>query len=111
MANLDRFLEELQNFDQLNMNENTLRILDEMIRKIEKYDKKDDPAYSESLKTLIKWMRGVVRYHTIMNKRVRPLKIKCEEIEHEVKEADQKLTAISKKSKVISCLHIISLLF
>ena len=107
MANLDRFLEELQTFDEHEINENTIRILEDLVRKIDSSEPKEEEAkvaqhlpYADALNTLHEWTKGVLKYHTLMIKRVRPLHQKLQEIEKEVKEADQKLTTLNRKSEV-----------
>lgn len=101
MANLDRFLEELQSFDDREMNESTIKVLEDLARRITSDESKEEhQPYHESLKTLQEWIHGVLRYHILMNKHVRPLHAKCDEIEREVKEADQKLTTLNRKSGV-----------
>lgn len=108
MANLDRFLEELQSFDEREMAENTIKLLEDLVRKIDAHDSHEPPKnepYTESLNTLQEWIRGVLKYHLLMNKHVKPLHKKVLEIEKEVKEADQKLTTLNRKSEVISIFH------
>jgi dynein heavy chain len=101
MANLDRFLEELENFDRIEISQETIKTLEEMSKKIEFDDQKHDgQTWTEALDTLYNWIKGVIKYHSLMLKRVKPLKVKVEEIEHEVKEADQKLNTLNKKSEV-----------
>ena len=107
IANLDRFLEELQTFDEHEMNDNTIRILEDLVRKIDQSEPRDeDPKspqhlpHTDALNTLHAWTKGVLKYHTLMMKRVRPLHQKLQEIEKEVKEADQKLTTLNRKSEV-----------
>lgn len=107
MANLDRFLEELQTFDEHEMNENTIKILEDLVRKIDLCEPREDEPksphnlpYTDALNTLHEWTKGVLKYHTLMIKRVRPLHQKLQEIEKEVKEADQKLTTLNRKSEV-----------
>lgn len=105
MANLDRFLEELQSFDDREINENTIKLLEDLLKKIETNVLRDDSnknaSHVEALNSLYEWIKGVLRYHTLMIKHVKPLHKKVEEIEKEVKEADQKLTTLNRKSEVI----------
>ena len=101
MANLDRFLEELETFDRNELTQNSIRPLEDLIKKIETSDEKHvGEPWKDALDTLYNWIKGVVKYHTLVLKRVKPLKIKVEEIEHEVREADQKLNNLNKKSEV-----------
>lgn len=108
MANLDRFIEELQTFDEHEMSENTLKTIQEHV-----VNRLGDPStsvkinelrhqpYYDALTTLQEWVQNVIRYHILMNKHVKPLHAKCEEIEKEVKEADQKLIALNRKTEVL----------
>lgn len=108
MANLDRFLEELQSFDEVEMSEETIKILEERIKKIDLDEMKEETLsqhsmqfiYTDALNTLYNWIKGVIKYHSLMIKRVKPLHAKVQEIEHEVKEADQKLATLNRKSDV-----------
>lgn len=108
MANLDRFIEELQTFDEHEMSESTLKTIQEHV-----VNRFGDPStsvkinelrhqpYYDALTTLQEWVQNVIRYHILMNKHVKPLHAKCEEIEKEVKEADQKLIALNRKTEVL----------
>lgn len=108
MANLDRFLEELQSFDEFDLSEETIKILEDKIKRVDLDDAKDDAQstnsmqlnYTEALSTLNDWIKGVIKYHSLMIKRVKPLHSKVQEIEQEVKEADQKLATLNRKSEV-----------
>ncbi len=108
MANLDRFLEELQTFDEREIAENTIKLLDDLVKRIDSYDTKEDTttsnnaSYIEALVSLEQWIKGVLKYHTLMIKHVKPLHTKVEEIEKEVKEADQKLTTLNRKSDALN---------
>jgi hypothetical protein len=108
MANLDRFLEELQTFDEREITENTIKLLDDLVKRIDSYDTKEDTttsnnaSYIEALVSLEQWIKGVLKYHTLMIKHVKPLHTKVEEIEKEVKEADQKLTTLNRKSDALN---------
>ena len=108
MANLDRFLEELQSFDEFEMSVETIKILEDRIKRIDADEGKEETQstsslqlnYTEALTTLINWIKGVIKYHSLMIKRVKPLHAKVQEIEQEVKEADQKLATLNRKSEV-----------
>jgi dynein heavy chain, axonemal len=108
MANLDRFLEELQSFDEFEMSVETIKILEDRIKRIDADEGKEETQstsslqlnYTEALTTLNNWIKGVIKYHSLMIKRVKPLHAKVQEIEQEVKEADQKLATLNRKSEV-----------
>ncbi len=105
MANIDRFMEELQTFDEHEVTENTIKLLEDFVKKIDSYEKlpnqKQIPYY-DALNTLDEWLKGVLRYHSLMIKQVRPLHKKVEEIEKEVQEADHKLTTLNRKSEALN---------
>ncbi len=105
MANLDRFMDELQTFDEREMNDHAIKVIEDMIKKIDSQQVSSESSssnhpYSDALNTLYKWIRGVVKYHSLMLNYVKPLFKKVEEIEKEVKEADHKLTTLNRKSEV-----------
>jgi dynein heavy chain, axonemal len=109
MANLDRFIDELQTFDERDLPETTIRLVEELLKKIDarvESAKADETGseqasdYLDALRTLHEWTKCVIKYYSLMLKRVKPLHDKVAEIEREVKEADQKLTSLSKKSQV-----------
>ena len=105
MANIDRFMEELQTFDEHEITENTIKLLEDFVKKIDSYEKSPNQKqmpYYDALNTLDEWIRGVLRYHSLMIKYVRPLHKKVEEIEKEVQEADQKLTTLNRKSEALN---------
>ena len=105
MANLDRFLEELQTFDEREVTENTIKLLEDLVKRIDSYEVKEEfshAPYIDSLNSLEQWIKGVLKYHTLMIKHVKPLHTKVEEIEKEVKEADQKLTTLNRKSDALN---------
>ena len=105
MANLDRFLDELQTFDEHEIMENTIKLLADLDKKIvgtqESQEELNSPYY-QALSSLHQWTKGVLKYHSLMIHHVRPLHKKCEEIEKEVKEADQKLTSLDRKSEALN---------
>jgi dynein heavy chain, axonemal len=114
MANLDRFIDELQTFDERDLlPESTIRLVEEILKKIDTRVEESGSGggggsggsggrgeHFEALETLHEWIKCVIKYYSLMIKRVRPLHDKLAEIEREVKEADQKLTSLSKKSQV-----------
>jgi dynein heavy chain len=112
MANLDRFLEELQMFDEHELSEATISLLEDMVAKIDMPEMKDDVGnsnnsnaqqfpYMPALHTLYKWIKGVIKYNNLMLKRVKPLHAKVKEIDEEVKEADSKLASLNRKSEAL----------
>lgn len=105
MANLDRFLEELQSFDERELTEQTIKIVqDHVLTRLapeaNNLGELQRQPYYEALRTLQDWIQGVLRYHILMNKHVKPLHNKCLEIEREVKEAEFKLVALNRKTEV-----------
>lgn len=104
MANLDRFLDELQTFDEHEITENTIKLLGDLDKKIISSETNIDEnvTYMSALDTLHEWTKGVLKYHSLMIHHVQPLYQKCVEIEKEVKEADQKLTSLDRKSEALN---------
>ncbi len=105
MANLDRFLEELQMFDEHELSEATIKLLEEMVAKIDITEMKDENnpqyPYLSALYTLFKWINGVIKYNNLMLKRVKPLHAKVKQIDEEVREADSKLASLNRKSEAL----------
>ena len=109
MANLDRFMEELQTFDEREISENTIKLTEDLIKKIEMTgESHEHMPYTDALNTLFKWIKGVLKYHNLMLEYVQPLHKKVQDIEKEVKEADQKLTTLNRKSDVSNRIKIIN---
>lgn len=105
MANLDRFLDELQTFDEHEITENTIKLLADLDKKIiatQSSQEELNSPYYQALNSLHQWTKGVLKYHSLMIHHVRPLHKKCEEIEKEVKEADHKLTSLDRKSEALN---------
>ncbi|CAF0871195.1 unnamed protein product, partial [Didymodactylos carnosus] len=102
MANIDRFLEETQSFEKLALTEESIKLIDSVIDRVQLSDNTD---YSEkhypSMVSLYKWVKRVLQYHSILLKKVRPLHNKCKEIEQDVLEQDQKLILLNKKSEAL----------
>jgi hypothetical protein len=102
MANLDRFIEELQSFDQHELTENTIKLLQDFDKKIDSYESSETGLHTDALNTLHRWTKGVLKYNSLMIQRVKPLHEKVDQIEQDVKEADQKLTALNRKSEALN---------
>jgi dynein heavy chain len=105
MENLDRFLEELQSFDEHEITDETIKNLEERIdldemREETQSQNSQQLFYTEALTSLYNWIKGVIKYNSLMIKRVKPLHAKVQDIEQEVKEADQKLATLNRKSEV-----------
>jgi hypothetical protein len=118
MANLDRFIEETQLFDKINLTEEQITLINTVIDRVHLDDKTtNQDSYHNAIFTLYKWVKRVLqyvdlfvdccfnvinvfRYHTILLKKVKPLHKKCKEIEEDVLEQDQKLILLDNKSQV-----------
>ena len=100
---VDRFIEELLTFDEREIAEHTIKLCDDLLKRIDASETRGEPhyPYTDALNTLKQWIGGVIKYHTLMFNYVHPLHKKVQEIEKEVKEADQKLTSLNRKSDVI----------
>ena len=120
MANLERFIEQTQLFDQLNLTEEDIQSIEQTIDRVQLNDRSLtlSPHYSV-LVTLHRWVKRVLqsvtlhlssdpfissenRYHTLLLTKVRPLHNKCRQIEEDVVEQDQRLIVIDNKSQVRS---------
>ena len=88
MANLDRFIDELQAFDENEMDETTMRAIEEFVKKMEaNIAEAADTSVSshpstqthasephlDALRTLEKWIRGVLKYNSLMINVAKPL--------------------------------------
>ncbi|XP_020627063.1 dynein beta chain, flagellar outer arm-like isoform X2 [Orbicella faveolata] len=100
MANLDRFREELGVFDEMQLTESTLEVVEPYLKKphfngdyLEK--KTNNPAVG----SLLLWVRGVVRYHRMMQSKVKPLHSKVSETSSAVELAVGKLSSMESKLK------------
>ncbi|XP_056010102.1 uncharacterized protein LOC125667097 [Ostrea edulis] len=100
MANLERFIEELMSFDDNQLPENTLMLVEPYLKK-----PSFDPAALErktsnsACGALCKWVIGVVRYHRMMISKVKPLHQKVEETTTAVDEAEHKMATLENKRK------------
>ncbi|CAF4014418.1 unnamed protein product, partial [Rotaria sordida] len=102
MANLDRFIEETQLFDKVNLTEEQINLINGVIDRVHLEDKTlNQPSYHNAVFTLYKWVKRVLQYHTILLKKVKPLHKKCGEIEQDVLEQDQKLILLDNKSQAL----------
>ncbi|CAF4591105.1 unnamed protein product, partial [Rotaria sp. Silwood2] len=102
MANLDRFIEETQLFDKVNLTEEQINLINGVIDKVHLEDKPlNQASYHNAIFTLYKWVKRVLQYHSILLKRVKPLHKKCREIEQDVLEQDQKLILLDNKSQAL----------
>ena len=123
MANLERFIEQTQLFDQLNLTEEHILAIEQTIDRVQLNDRSFllTPHHSVVI-TLHQWVKRVLqsvtlpsshlprdtfscsnhRYHTLLLTKVRPLYNKCRQIEEDVVEQDQRLIVIDNKSQVRS---------
>nr|XP_018669150.1 dynein heavy chain 9, axonemal [Ciona intestinalis] len=108
MANLDRFLDELANFDEVPMPQGTLENLESFWEK-ETFTPENLTAKAggnTAAGSLLKWVQGVVRYHTTMINRVKPLHAKVQETASSIGDAQHKLRQLeSKKGALEARLH------
>eukprot|EP00794_Sanderia_malayensis_P011163 gene11163-12336_t len=100
MANLERFREEIAAFDEVELTESTLQV-------VEPYTKRphfapgcmEKKTGNSALESLVLWCRGVVKYHRMMLSRVKPLHIKVEQTTKALEEAVEKLGGMENKLK------------
>ncbi|XP_022099208.1 dynein beta chain, ciliary-like [Acanthaster planci] len=102
MANIERFLEELMQFDDSELPESTLNLVEPYLKKAsfqpQNMQRKTNNLAAASL---CKWVRGVVRYHRLMISKVKPLHTKVEETTAAVEEAEHRLATLENKKKAL----------
>ncbi|XP_033641711.1 dynein beta chain, flagellar outer arm-like [Asterias rubens] len=102
MANIERFLEELMLFDDSELPESTLNLVEPYLKKAsfqpQNMQRKTNNLAAASL---CKWVRGVVRYHRLMISKVKPLHAKVEETTAAVEEAEHRLSTLENKKKAL----------
>ncbi|KAK6172547.1 hypothetical protein SNE40_016179 [Patella caerulea] len=102
MANLERFLEELMTFDDNQLPEETLNLVEPYLKKAsfdpETLEKKTNNSACGSL---CRWVRGVVRYHRMMLSKVKPLHQKVDETAQQVDIAEHKMNTLESKHKAL----------
>ncbi|XP_015223291.2 uncharacterized protein [Lepisosteus oculatus] len=93
MANLERFLDELSTFDEIQLSETTLGVLEKYLQKpsftAENMERKTGGNSAAS--SLLKWLQGAVSYHRVMMSKVRPLQSKVAEMSAALEESVQRL--------------------
>ncbi|KAK3108743.1 hypothetical protein FSP39_014630 [Pinctada imbricata] len=100
MANLERFIEELMSFDDNQLPESTLNLVEPYLKK-PSFDPEtiERKTGNTACGALCKWVRGVVRYHRMMISKVIPLHQKVEETTAAVDEAEHKMATLENKHK------------
>ncbi|CAH1797693.1 unnamed protein product [Owenia fusiformis] len=102
MANIERFIDELMSFDDNQLPEATLNLVEPYLKKSsfdpDNIEKKSGNVASSSL---CKWVRGVVRYHRMMISKVKPLHNKVEQTTQAVENAEQKMRMLENKRKAL----------
>ncbi len=62
MANLDRFIEETQLFDKVNLTEEQINLINSVIDRVHLEDKPANPAsYHSAIYTMYKWVKRVLQ--------------------------------------------------
>ncbi|XP_072166084.1 uncharacterized protein [Diadema setosum] len=102
MANIERFIEELSAFDDSELPESTLNLVEPYLKKssfqAKNMMRKNNNAAAASL---CNWVRGVCRYHRLMISKVKPLHSKVEETRAAIEEAEHKLSMLENKKKAL----------
>eukprot|EP00105_Crassostrea_gigas_P044993 XP_019929141.1 PREDICTED: dynein beta chain, ciliary isoform X4 [Crassostrea gigas] len=100
MANLERFIEELMSFDDNQLPESTLLLVEPYLKK-PSFDPEalERKTSNSACGALCKWVIGVVRYHRMMISKVKPLHQKVEETTTAVDEAEHKMATLENKRK------------
>ncbi|KAJ8316357.1 hypothetical protein KUTeg_006371 [Tegillarca granosa] len=100
MANLERFIEELMSFDDNQLPEATLNLVEPYLKKPsfdpETLEKKTG---NSACGALCKWVRGVVKYHRMMISKVKPLHQKVDATTQAVDEAEHRMATLESKRK------------
>ncbi|CAF1549145.1 unnamed protein product [Adineta steineri] len=103
LANLDRFIEEIQLFDKINLTEEHIKLISGIIDNVQLENSSlNQTSYYNAILTLYKWVKRVLQYHTVLLKKVRPIHQKYKEIEEDILEQDQKIILLDNKSQILS---------
>lgn len=96
-----RFIEELMSFDDNQLPESTLLLVEPYLKK-PSFDPEalERKTSNSACGALCKWVIGVVRYHRMMISKVKPLHQKVEETTTAVDEAEHKMATLENKRKV-----------
>ncbi|XP_071095883.1 uncharacterized protein [Haliotis cracherodii] len=102
MANLERFIEELMSFDDTQLPEATLCLVEPYLKKASfDPDNLERKAANSACGSLCKWVRGVVKYHRMMLSKVKPLHAKVDETTQAVDSAEHKMNTLESKRKAL----------
>ncbi|GFO25145.1 dynein beta chain, ciliary-like, partial [Plakobranchus ocellatus] len=102
MANLERFIEELTTFDDFQLPESTLVLVEPFLKKPSfEPEAMAEKTGNTACGALCKWVRGVVRYHRMMISKVKPLHQKVEETTLAVDSAQHKMNTLENKRKAL----------
>ncbi|XP_056412427.1 uncharacterized protein LOC130355786 isoform X2 [Hyla sarda] len=103
MANLDRFLNELSTFQNSQLSQSTLELLETNTKKTqftpENMEKK--AAGNAAAGSLMRWLQGAVQYYRILTSKVKPLQKKVSEMTIALEEAEQKMTTLQQRKKAL----------
>jgi dynein heavy chain len=101
MANLERFTEELLTFDDNQMPESTLQLVESYLKKPSfDADTLEHKTGNSACGSLARWVKGVARYHRMMLSKVKPLHTKVEQTTQAVDNAERKMSSLANKRKV-----------
>ncbi|XP_053409232.1 uncharacterized protein LOC123561373 isoform X4 [Mercenaria mercenaria] len=102
MANIERFIEELMSFDDQQLPESTLALVEPYLKKPTfEPDTLERKTSNSACGSLCKWVRGVVRYHRMMISKVKPLHQKVDETTAAVDDAEHKMSTLENKRKAL----------
>nr|XP_014352875.1 PREDICTED: dynein beta chain, flagellar outer arm-like [Latimeria chalumnae] len=103
MANLDRFLEELSTFDEIQLPEATLEVLETKLKSssftVENMVEK--AGGNGTVEILFRWLQGAVRYHRLIISKVKPLHNKVKEMTAALEQAEQKMKTLQNKKDTL----------
>ncbi|XP_064650622.1 uncharacterized protein LOC135502065 isoform X3 [Lineus longissimus] len=102
MANLERFTEELLTFDDNQMPESTLQLVESYLKKPSfDPDTLERKTSNSACGSLSRWVKGVARYHRMMISKVKPLHAKVEQTTQAVDNAEHKMSSLANKRKTL----------
>ncbi|UJR11505.1 hypothetical protein I4U23_015686 [Adineta vaga] len=102
LANLDRFIEETQTFDKINLTEDQINLINSVIDRVQPEDSTlTHTSYYNAILILYKWVKRVLQYHTVLLKKVKPIHQKLKEIQDDVLEQEQRLILLDNKSQAL----------
>ena len=101
-----RFVEELTTFDDVQLPESTLILVEPYLKKLDPAPLQEKTGNS-ACGALCKWVRGVVRYHRMMISKVKPLHQKVEETTAAVDSAQHRMNTLENKRRALEVCFLV----